>query len=188
MFKSMAFDLSEILKLFGQKRVVELRGLSNRLIREASMENNVPKAELGVIAYALHKIETKEHFVNDKKWFEIRGKIVSVLEESIIASKREDKAVILKNLKKIISSIDMIDSKLGNYAQSIYEKSKVKQASLAYSYGLSIAQAAELTGADKKELQSYIGFTTMPDEEKELKSISLRVSELKKLLGESRGK
>ena len=47
---------------------------------------------------------------------------------------------------------------------------------------MSLAQAAELTGADKKELQSYIGFTKMIDEEEEQKSIIERVDELRNLV------
>ena len=88
----------------------------------------------------------------------------------------------MESLKKVIQNITRIDSELGNYAIGIYEKAKVKEASLAYSYGLSIAQAADLTGADKKELQSYIGATTMHDEEPEIKNITIRVRELKELV------
>ena len=180
----MAFDLEETAKLFRQKKVLELRGLSNRLIREAAIENNFGKAELGVIAYALHKIETKEHFLNNKKWQQVKTSISSNLDSALFAAKNNNPPQLLEKLKNVIESIDRIDLELGNYAQSIYDKAKTKQASLAYSYGLSIAQSAELTGADKKELQSYIGFTKMIDEEEEPKSIIDRVQELKKLVGE----
>jgi len=86
--------------------------------------------------------------------------------------------MLIQKLKSAINHIRDIDSELGNYAQNVYEKAKVKQASLAYSYGLSLAQSADLTGADKKDLQSYIGFTKMSDEESEQKSIYTRVKEL----------
>jgi len=178
MVKTLAFDLNEVMLLFRDKRVFELRGIGNRLIREAAMESNYGKAELGVIAYALHKIETKQHFVRSPKWGEMKRTIINALESCFISAKKEDYAVFMASLKKVVRGIDHIDSQLGNYAQTIYEKAKVKQASLAYSYGLSIAQAADLTGADKKELQSYIGFTTMHDEEPEVKDIVARVKDL----------
>lgn len=183
MFKSLVFDLKEVLKLFRTKNVLQLRGLSNRLIREASVENNLAKAELGVIAYALHKIETKEHFTSSQKWHKIRTNIDNDLESAIYFADSNLQKQFINKLKKIISGINSIDKELGNYAESIYEKAKVKQASLAYSYGLSISQAAALTDADKKELQSYIGFTKMHDEEEEQKSIIKRVSELRQALG-----
>jgi len=182
MFKPMSYDLSEVAHLFRQKRVLELRGLSNRLIREAAIEENFAKAELGVISYALHKLESKHHIVSSKNWGKVKQIIVTNLESAVFAAKQNNSGMLMEKLKAIIRSIDKIDIELGHYAQSIYDKAKVKQASLAYSYGLSISKAAELTGADKKELQSYIGFTTMHDEETEQKTIAQRVLELKNLL------
>ncbi len=186
MFKSMDYDLNEVLVLFREKRSLELRGLSNRLIREASAENDYAKAELGVIAYALHKIESKSHFVNSPIWGKIKASVFRNIESSIFASKQKNTDLLLSYLKKIIISIEEADSSLGNYASSIYDKAKVKQASLAYSYGLSISQAASLVGADKKELQNYIGFTTMHDEEMESKGMVKRVSELRELIENSK--
>ena len=174
----MSYDLNEVAKLFKQKRVLELRGLSNRLVREATMEENYAKAELGVIAYALHKLETKEHISKSQKWHEVKQVISSDISRAEYAASQNNSKMLIQKLKSAINHIRDIDSELGNYAQNVYEKAKVKQASLAYSYGLSLAQSADLTGADKKDLQSYIGFTKMSDEESEQKSIYTRVKEL----------
>ncbi len=186
MFKPLAYDLDEVVKLFRQNRVLELRGLSNRLIKEASMENDLAKAELGVIAYALHKMETKQHFINNPKWNKLKSIISSDLESASFFAENNQNKQFVSKIKKVVSKIVSVDSDLGNYAQNIYEKAKVKQASLAYSYGLSVSQSAELTGADKKELQSYIGFTKMIDEETEAKTLSTRVKELHELFGDSK--
>ncbi len=180
--KSLLFDINEVLELFRNNKTIEMRGLSNRLIRESSMNNNKAKAELGVIAYALHKIETKEHFLHSSQWGKVKSNIIRNLNEGMDDLKRENLKGFIQNLKEVILEIEKIDSELGHFATSLYDKAKVKQASLAYSYGMSIAQAAELTGADKKELQSYVGFTTMPDEEQEDKNITKRVQELKEIL------
>lgn len=182
MFKSLAFDLAEVLRLFKEHRILELRGLSNRLIREAAIENDYGKAELGVIAYALHKMESKSHFVSSAKWQKVKEVISRDINSAIFASKKNDNIYLLQCLKKIIQGINGIDNEIGNFAMSVYDKAKVKQASLAYSYGLSISQAADLTGADKKEVQSYIGFTTMHDEELEVLSIKKRVDNLRELV------
>ena len=183
--KPLSFDIEEVLRLFEQKRILDLRGMSNRLVREAALGNDYAKAELGVIAYALHKIETKPHFVKSEKWTGVRKIIAEKLAEAENAARTENQTAFLSALKSVIQNIKQIDAELGNFAQDAYEKAKVKQASLAYSYGLSISQSADLTGADKKEVQSYIGFTTMHDEELEVKNISQRVKELKKLLEEN---
>jgi len=180
--KTLEFDLSEMLRLFEEKKVFDLRGMGSRLIREAALGNDYAKAELGVIAYALHKIETKPHFMNSPQWIKIKQLIATNFNIAKSAVDKGDEKQFMDALKMIIKNIVNIDNELGNYAQNVYEKAKVKQASLAYSYGLSIAQASALTGADQKELQSYIGFTTMHDEEPESKNITQRVMELKEIL------
>ena len=174
----MSYDLNEVAKLFKQKRVLELRGLSNRLVREAAMEEDYAKAELGVIAYALHKLDTKEHISKSQKWHDVKKIISNDLSKAGYAASQNNSKILLQKLKSIITHIRDVDSELGNYAQNLYEKAKVKQASLAYSYGLSLAQSADLMGADKKDLQSYVGFTKMSDEDSEQKSILTRVKEL----------
>ncbi|VVB75941.1 Uncharacterised protein [uncultured archaeon] len=180
--KTLEFDLSEMLRLFEEKRVFDLRGIGSRLIREAALGNDYAKAELGVIAYALHKIETKPHFINSPQWVKIKQLIATNFNIAKSAVDKGDEKQFMDALKMIIKNIVNIDNELGNYAQNVYDKAKVKQASLAYSYGLSLAQAAALTGADQKELQSYIGFTTMNHEEPESKNITQRVKELKEIL------
>jgi hypothetical protein len=183
--KTLDFDLEEVKRLFSEKKIFDLRGISSRLIREASIQNDYAKAELGVIAYALHKIETKPHFVKSPQWLQVKQIISDNLSAAEMAVKENNEKKFFDSLKSIIQSITRIDDELGNFAQNVYEKAKVKSASLAYSYGLSIAQATALTGADQKEVQSYIGFTTMHDEEPEAKNISQRVKELKKLVEEN---
>jgi hypothetical protein len=183
MVKPLAYDLSETIRLLNEDRALEMRGLGNRLIKESAFENNYGKAELGVVAYVLHKMQTKGHFIRNPKWRRLKQDVIEGLNSAFMEAKMDNKIAFIAKLKKTINSIENIDNELGNYAQSMLEKARVKQASLAYSYGLSIPTAAQLTGADKKELQNYIGFTTMHDEETESKSIKERVIELKTLIG-----
>jgi hypothetical protein len=182
MVKTLLFDVNEVNKLFSENKTFDLRGISNRLIREAAIENNYAKAELAIIAYSLHKLETKEHIAKNKKWPNVKNRIKKNFDDAIRAIKINESNKFFEQLKKVITDIEKLDSDLGNYAQNLYEKAKVKQASQAFSYGLSISQSAELTNANKKALQEYIGFTKMYDEEPKTKTIQKRVSELKELL------
>ncbi len=68
--------------------------------------------------------------------------------------------------------------------ESIFDKGTVKMASTAYALGVSIGKSAELTGADAKEVQMYIGTTKIHDEQTVKKSISKRLTELEELLAE----
>ena len=60
------------------------------------------------------------------------------------------------------------------------EKSKIKAGAEIYANGASLGTAASLSGADKKELASYISATKMP-EKYVTKSVSQRLSETKKV-------
>ena len=121
-----------------------------------------------MLLYALHKIESKSHFVNSPIWGKLKQVFSKILNQLFCFETKNRFAFVL--FKKIIGSINEADSNLGYYA-SVFMIKQVKQASLAYSYGLSISQAAALVGADKKKLQNYIGYTTMHDEEMEAKGI-----------------
>jgi len=55
-------------------------------------------------------------------------------------------------------------------------------ASSAYAFGLSLGSAADLTGADSKELMQYIGATKIHDEEEIELNISQRIKKFSGLL------
>ena len=64
-------------------------------------------------------------------------------------------------------------------------KARIKQASRAYSMGLSLGEAASLTGANKTQLLRYIGSTKIHDQIRESRKKAIdRYNDLKKLLGE----
>ena len=173
--KPLEYDIGEVIKLFEANKVFDLRGLSSRVIREAALNNDYAKADLGVIAYALHKIESKQHFVNSPQWGRLKQSVLTDLKNAQIAIKQNNTSF-FRITKKVIQHITKIDSQLGNYAIGIMKR-KSKTSSLAYLMDW-YAQAAQLTGATKK-LQEYIGATTMHDEELEIKNMGQRVNELK---------
>ena len=85
----------------------------------------------------------------------------------------------------IIRDIAKIDESLGNYVQDVIEKARVKQASRIYAMGLSVDKAVGLTGADKFQLMSYIGGTTIHDRPYTIgKSVVDRYQAAKKVLGD----
>ncbi len=90
--------------------------------------------------------------------------------------------IITGELQKAVEDISKIDSEMSNYAIAVFDKAKTKLASTAYSFGLSLEQAAALTGAGRKELLNYIGATRMHDEAGVSLGISERLKKLKEVL------
>jgi hypothetical protein len=182
MLASLLELLRRIQNAFSKENAHALRGLSNQAIREAALENDSLKAETAVIAYALHKLLSKEHYRSDKKWMRIRKSVQQKLLEGTRFLEKKDAKGFERSLHGIAEKIRETDESLGNYAQNLIEKSRVKQASSLYALGVSLGQATALTKADKKSLFNYIGYTKMSDENPVRKTMMERVKELEKVL------
>lgn len=172
-----------IKKLFAAQKTMDLRELANSVMKKAALENDVVLAHIAVLAYALHKILTKEHVTKSGFWLEYEMSLTESIEKAINALKAGEGDNFEKALNSVGVNLEKIDAELGRYVQSTYTKGKVKYAADAYYYGVSLSQAAALTGASKDELQSYIGVTKQHDLLKDKKGIKLRLDEFKKSMG-----
>ncbi|MFH1586761.1 MAG: hypothetical protein ABID38_02815 [Candidatus Diapherotrites archaeon] len=183
MDKMLMVKIGEIKDAFSKNRPFELKRLSNELIQGAVVDYDETMAELAIVAYSLNKLNSKEHIVNSKKWADAKKTIIESMDEMANAVEADDEGKFSEILKDLSQNVTEIDGELGNYVQNVYDKARVKMASNAYAMGLSLGQAAELTKADKKNLQSYIGNTLIHDRIAEKTSIGTRVEKLKKLFG-----
>jgi len=174
--------LDTLSKAFQARRTQDLKRIGNDNIKEAVLESDSKLAKMAVISYSLYKILSKDHFLRSKRWPKVSESIVNSISKSIQAIEKNNEKAFNKHLDNAIDEIQFIDNELSNYARNIYEKSKIKQASTAYALGMSLSNAAALTGADRKELQLYIGATRIHDEQKVKKGISERLKTLKELL------
>ncbi len=173
--------IGEIKDAFSKNRGHGLKRLSNELIQSAVVDYDETMAELAIVAYSLNKLNSKEHIVNSEKWADAKKAIIESMDEMANAVEADNAKKFSEILKEISHKVTEIDEELGNYVQNVYDKARVKMASNAYSLGLSLSQAAELTKANKKNLQSYIGHTLIHDRIKEKRSIGDRVDKLKRI-------
>lgn len=175
--------LATILEAFRALKSHDLKILANDIIEEAALKDNRELAKIAVISYALYKILSKNHFIRNKRWKGTARQIEKEFENAIRAASIGDTEITLSALGRIGEIIEFIDRELSNFAGNIYGKAKMKQASTAYATGLSLSRAAELTGADRKELQMYIGSTRIHDENPGRTGISKRLKMFKEMLG-----
>lgn len=167
---------------FKQGKVMELRDLSDACMKEAVLKNDPVWAEIGVISYSLHKILSKRHIVEDPKFPALRKNILNSLNKSVNALEKFDFHGFEASMKSLVKNIFIVDQKLGNFVTNINDKSRIKMASTCYALGCSLGRAAQLTGANRKDVQKYIGYTTIHDELKETIGIKKRLGVLKKAL------
>jgi hypothetical protein len=181
--KTLLSFLERVIACFEKQDIFGLKGAANKAIEQASLENDRRLASLALVSYCLHKMASKQHIVGDDRWREIKHDILFDLKKAGKSAEAGDLEEYDHWLAAVIDSVRQADKELGYYVQDIFEKARVKYASAAYSMGLGLGQAAELTGADKKELLRYIGVTKIADREGVTAGIGERLKRLKGRIG-----
>ncbi|MBN2067640.1 MAG: hypothetical protein JW744_04185 [Candidatus Diapherotrites archaeon] len=180
--KHLAGLIKRMQSSFQKRDSFGLRELGNEAIEKAAMQNSKEIAGIALVAYCLHKLYSKQHIVRHVKWPAVRSSIGKNIDRALSAQQSGNVQGFEKSLENVIKSIQSIDRELGNYAQGLLEKARVKYASSAYSLGLGLNQSTDLTGADRKEVLRYIGATKMADREAVTFGIGERLQKLKKAI------
>ena len=178
MISDLVSATEKIMNSFESNDQVKLRQLSNDLIEEAALKSDSVLAQLSLISYSLQKMLSKPHIIEAGKWIKIKSTIIFSLKKASDHLKNKNFNEFKKELDHISDKVFRVDASMRHYTANLYEKAKIKQASRAYAFGLSLMQAVNLTGANEKELLFYIGGTKIHDKEKSIKGINER----KKLL------
>ncbi len=160
---------------------IALKESSQDCLQHAAMQNDHSYANLALIAYALNKLTSKRHIVIDNKWKDLKAKILRELDLAVYSLSRGKPKEFGKSLDTIIEMVTEADHEFGRYAMGMEEKARLKMASAAYGLGLSLSQAVELTGAQKEDVQGYIGWTRMHDEEGTTLGINERLQALRRI-------
>ncbi|MFH1256437.1 MAG: hypothetical protein V1494_04025 [Candidatus Diapherotrites archaeon] len=170
-----------LIAAFRENNVIDLKHLANDCIEDAAMQNDELFAQLSLIAYSLNKLSSKDHIVRNAKWGSAKNAILGLLEKCIAFLKAKKIREFKAELQGVSDKVRGIDETLGHYVENVFDKARVKQASTAYAFGLSLSSAAGLTGADKKELLNYIGTTKIHDEQEEGAGIESRLKVLRQI-------
>ncbi|MCD6523188.1 MAG: hypothetical protein J7K68_05590 [Candidatus Diapherotrites archaeon] len=147
---------------FKRRDITRLKEISNIAIEQAAMNEDKELVDLSLIAYALYKLLSKQHFKKKKEWKHFLADVETDLDEAVKMS-REGMSLHGILEEDIIRDISEIDESYGNYVKDILHKARIKQASRVYALGMSLQKAIELTGADRLEVYNYIGTTRIHD-------------------------
>ncbi len=172
--------LKQLLWMLEEEKLVQLRNKSNELIEEAALEGDELKGRLSLIAYALHKMLSKPHIAKSRNWEKAKKSLLSSLSQSLRLLEKNEKEKFGKKIDNISGELSSVDAKLGRFLTNTFEKAKAKQASRAYTLGLSLSRACELTGAEKSDVFSYIGGTKIHEQLKDRVGIRKRLYRLRK--------
>ncbi|MDO8634173.1 MAG: hypothetical protein Q7K34_02675 [archaeon] len=173
--------MEEISASFNNEDSFGLKEASNRALGLAVAGFDKTYAKIAIAAYVLSKITSKEHILKNPLWHDVKNTILKALEDAAEILRKNKAKKFEKKLGEIEEDTREIDKKFGNYLKNTWDKAKIKIASSAYAQGLSLSQATEIAGADKADLQNYIGFTKIHDEGKTSSSMKHRMKILREV-------
>ena len=171
-------NFAQLKKLFALRDSEGLKAFAVETATQALEYSDKKPAQFSIVSYALAKLLDKSYIVNSKRWKKFSLFLFQRLQEGERC--REDALLCENTLDGIMREMEGLSSDLGRFVVSVVEKARVKTATQIYGHGASIGRAVELTGADRKELLSYIGGTRLP-ENYASKSVSQRLAFADKL-------
>lgn len=151
--------ISDSIKSIKKQNLHELREASNKAINLSSIYQDKYSISFSVILYTLFKIMNKNNYLHNENYPQIRKIILSELNISRNALRKNKTYILSKSLRKIIRELEKLDKQAGKFMQEAIESSKIKKAYGLYSSGISTGKAAQLLGISKWELQPYLGKT-----------------------------
>jgi len=150
--------------------VVKLRELSNQTIHTASLSQDSDSVAVAIIVYSLSKII-------ERKYSGAGGfykTIISAIDNSIIALKKNDEKKFKENLELVRKAINKLSGNLKKYVQDVFRKASINKASKIYEHGISMEKTAKLLGITMFELASYAGQKEEISEVPESKTLDVR--------------
>ena len=171
-------NFAELKKRFLAGEIGRLKEFAAERACQALEFSDVRLAQFAVVAYSLAKLIEKSYIYQTPRWKKFTKFFIEHLSKG--EDCEGDAGACTNVLMEIMREMNVLSSDLGRFVMSAVEKAKIKTATQIYAHGASIGRAIELTGADRKELLSYIGATRLP-EKYETKSVGHRLAFAEKL-------
>ncbi len=136
---------------------MKLKELSNQTNNTASLTQDPDNIAVAVAVYSISKIIERTEYKNLAGWKDFYKTVLSCIENSINAIKRNDDRALTDSLMCIRKSVSRISGKLKGYIQDVFRKAEINKASKIYEHGISMEKTASLLGITMFELASYAG-------------------------------
>jgi hypothetical protein len=135
----------------------KLKELSDQTIHTASITQDSDNITTAVIIYSLSKLTERKKYQEFKGWNDFYRTIVSSIDNSINALKKNQDRKLQESLTLIRDAISKLSGNLKIYIQDVFRKAQINKASKIYEHGISMEQTAKLLGITLFDLASYAG-------------------------------
>lgn len=151
-------NLVGILKVKEDSDIVEMKGLSNHVIKNASIFQDEDSISVAVLIYALSKIIERKQKELDY------NKVIGMLNSSVSSLKNNNEEEFRKSIKNIFNFIRAMDERLRLFIHEVINQAQIKKGCRLCEHGISIARSSEMLGISQWELMHYVGKTTLIDQ------------------------
>jgi hypothetical protein len=127
----------------------------------------------------LAKMIEKPRFWRYEEWKNIIFSIEDSLKRCIELCDTQDKGEINRIVKNIIELLGYVDKRDMRFINSVVEQGIIKIGSTLYAQGISLGNAAFLSGARKEDISQYAGGTLISDRFGKTLSISERIKNVR---------
>ncbi|MFP4423777.1 MAG: hypothetical protein ACLFP2_00945 [Candidatus Woesearchaeota archaeon] len=153
--------IEESLQAIKQKEFSDLNELSNHTIHNASVFQDEYSISIAVVISSIAKITRKSK--------EIDPQIVYSLEKAKEYLEQKEDESYCEEIRKTTDLIRKSDERIHHSIQEVLRRAEIKKSSNIYYHGISLARAAELLGVSQWELMSFVGKTTIIDQNGKVK-------------------
>ncbi|MGD9276596.1 MAG: hypothetical protein PVJ67_05470 [Candidatus Pacearchaeota archaeon] len=163
-------EKENILRIFQEVKLaikksdlIKLKELSNQTNNTASRTQDPDNIAIAVIIYSLSKILERQEYRDYPGWNNFYNIIVSCIDESIKAIKKNDEKKLKQNIELIRRTIDKLSGNLKKYIQDVFRKASINKALKIHEHGISMEKTARLLGISIFELANYAGEKQVSD-------------------------
>jgi hypothetical protein len=135
----------------------KLKELSDQTIHTSSISQDADNIAVAVAVYSLSKLTERKRYQEFPGWNNFYKIIVSYVDNSIDALKKNQDKKLQESLTLIRDAISKLSGSLKIYIQDVFRKAQINKASKIYEHGISMEQTAKLLGITMFELASYAG-------------------------------
>jgi hypothetical protein len=142
---------------------ITIKNLSNQVIHNSSINQDLDVISIAVILYSLSKIIERESYKQYANWHHFYKSYLRGIDILIKALEKNDLEEFRKEINFVTHLINNLSGNLKIYINDVFRKAQINKASKIYDHGISMEKTAKILGISVWELAEYAGQSRIAD-------------------------
>jgi hypothetical protein len=149
--------------LLQKKDYMKIKSLSNKVIHNASINQESDVILIAVVLYALSKLLEREDYRTYKEWPKFYKDYTTHISHAITDLEKDNMERFREEISSIRKIIEKLPGRFQTYVKDVFRRAQVNKASRIYEHGISMRKTAKILGVSVWELAEYAGGTGIGD-------------------------